>query len=57
MANHNLLEDSLDNLDQRLWQRRAAAPAVLSIAPLDQLATLATNFLPFLFAHGVTSQV
>ena len=56
MPNHDLLDNSLNDLHERLRQSAATTPAIGSIAPLDEFATAATNLFPFL-AHNVTSHV
>jgi hypothetical protein len=45
VAYHNLLNNSLDNFQNRLGQRATTAPAIRSIAPLDEFAVAATNLL------------
>jgi hypothetical protein len=50
MPNHNLFDNSLNDLHERLRQSAAATPAIGSIIPLDEFATAATNLFPFL-AH------
>ncbi|MHB1699848.1 MAG: hypothetical protein ACYCSN_06865, partial [Acidobacteriaceae bacterium] len=56
MPNYNLLDNSLNDLHERLGQSAATTPAIGSIIPLDEFAIAATNLFPFL-AHNVTSQV
>src|SRR5580658_10826142 len=56
LPNHDLLHHALNNPHDRLRQSLATTPATGSIAPLDEFATAATDFIPFL-AHDVTSQV
>ena len=56
LLNHNLLDNALDDFDDRLRQGQAATPAILPNPPLHEFAMPAADFLTFL-AHGVTSQV
>jgi hypothetical protein len=56
MPNHNLLDNSLNDLHERFRQNAATTPAIGSITPLDEFAIAATNLFPFL-EHNVTSQV
>jgi hypothetical protein len=56
LPNDDLLHYTLNNPHDRLGQCRPTTPAADSIAPLNELATLAANLIPFL-AHDVTSLV
>ena len=56
LPNHDSLHHALNNPHDRLRQSRATTPTTGAIAPSDEFATAATDFIPFL-AHDVTSQV